>query len=119
MAVTLATVCLIPVLMLVWWTAWRQQGRIANLAFGAVLGGAIGNAYDRVMTALVGPTGGYQGVRDFIRIDLRMLGIDYVWPNFNVADAAISTGFAVLVLLSLLPGRFGLAPERAAARGDH
>lgn len=102
-AVLALTMLLIPVLGWVWWHHYRGAGRVANLAFGLILGGALGNAWDRNLTWLVGPAGGYKGVRDFIRIDLNMLGINYVWPNFNLADAAISTGFVIVLVLSFLP----------------
>jgi lipoprotein signal peptidase len=104
-AVLTLTLLLIPVLGWVWWRHYRAAGRLANLAFGLILGGALGNAWDRGMTWMVGSSGGHKGVRDFIRIDLNMIGITYVWPNFNLADAAISTGFVVLLALSFLPGK--------------
>lgn len=47
---------------------------------GMVLGGALGNAIDRVR---------YQGVVDFF--DFR------VWPIFNVADIAICVGMALIL----------------------
>jgi signal peptidase II len=50
-----------------------------------VLGGAIGNLYDRV-------TLGY--VVDFLYFHYRAL----YWPAFNVADSAICAGVAVLLL---------------------
>lgn len=106
-AVLALTLLLIPVLTALWWWQYRLQGRLTNLAFGMILGGACGNAYDRCMMWLVGPSGGYKGVRDFIRIDLNMLGINYVWPNFNLADAAISLGFILLIALSFLPVKSG------------
>lgn len=97
-AVLVLTLVLIPVLVAIWWWTYRRESLTANAAFGLILGGAFGNAYDRVMTALVGEAGGYKGVRDFIRIDLNIVGIDYVWPNFNLADSAITVGFALLIL---------------------
>lgn len=100
--VLILTLILIPTLIAVWWFTYRRDGWDSNLAFGLILGGAVGNAYDRVMTAVVGSAGGYKGVRDFIRIDLRLLGIDYTWPNFNVADSAITIGFIVLLLHPLI-----------------
>jgi lipoprotein signal peptidase len=96
-AVALLTVVLIPILAVVWWQVFRHQGWLANLAFGAVLGGAIGNGIDRLLSL-----GGHlAGVRDFIMVDLHGVGIPYVWPTFNIADAGISVGVMVLALLSL------------------
>lgn len=64
------------------------------LAFGLalVLGGAVGNLWDRV-------TLGY--VVDFIDLYYQQ----YHWPAFNIADSAISVGAVLLVIDSL--------------RGDH
>lgn len=50
------------------------------IGIGMVLGGALGNAIDRVR---------YQGVVDFF--DFR------VWPIFNVADIAICMGMALIL----------------------
>jgi len=60
------------------------QGHGAQISFGAALGGATGNAFDRLAR---------QGVVDFI--DLR------VWPVFNVADAGIVAG-VIGILWSLV-----------------
>lgn len=60
-----------------------------NLALALVLGGALGNLYDRV-------TLGY--VVDFIQLHYQ----GYYWPAFNVADAGITVGAAILILTSIL-----------------
>jgi signal peptidase II len=96
-AVTALTVILVPVLTAVWWRHFRPAGAIENLAFGAILGGALGNGLDRFRAYF----GGLQGVRDFIMVDLHPLGIGYVWPTFNVADAGISVGFVLLAAVAL------------------
>ena len=66
-----------------WWTA---------IAAGLVLGGAIGNIIDRLV---------YGAVVDFI--DWHAYG--YHWPVFNIADAGITLGVAVLIAESLFGGR--------------
>jgi signal peptidase II len=67
----------------------------ASVAMGALLGGALGNLADRLLRH-------HQGaVIDFI--DLRW------WPVFNVADAAITVGAALLALV-LFRARSGAVP---------
>ncbi len=95
-AVTLLTVILIPILCWVWWKQFRPVGGLENLAFGAVLGGAFGNGIDRTLSQF----GQMEGVRDFIHVDLNIIGINYIWPTFNVADAGICCGVILLVILS-------------------
>ncbi len=99
-AVVAMTLALIPLLVWVWWRHFRLAGTIENAAFALILGGALGNAWDRVSASWRPAWDGHRGVRDFIYVDLNVVGIDYVWPNFNVADAGICVGFFLLVLLS-------------------
>jgi len=99
-AVVAMTLALIPLLVWVWWRHFRLAGRIENVAFALILGGALGNAWDRVSAPWRPAFDGQRGVRDFIFIDLNVIGIDYEWPNFNVADSGICVGFILLVLLS-------------------
>jgi signal peptidase II len=68
----------------------RSSGlqRLLPTALALVLGGAIGNLYDRV-------TLGH--VVDFVQLH----AAGYYWPAFNVADSAISVGVALLVWDSL------------------
>jgi len=63
-----------------------QRWRVA--ALGAVLGGAIGNLLDRVR---------YGEVVDFLDLHWGELH----WPAFNVADAAITVGVAIVLLASV------------------
>jgi signal peptidase II len=67
----------------------RNDGqKLLACALALVLGGAIGNLYDRV-------TLGH--VVDFIQLH----AAGYYWPAFNVADSAITVGVALLVWDSL------------------
>jgi len=68
----------------------HRGGALLALALALVLGGALGNLYDRV-------TLGH--VVDFVQLHAR----GYYWPAFNVADSAISVGVALLVWDSLRP----------------
>jgi len=57
-------------------------------ALALILGGAVGNLLDRFF---------YNEVIDFMLVYLG----SFPWPNFNVADSAISVGVVVMILLSL------------------
>jgi signal peptidase II len=62
-----------------------SEARLPRTALTLVLGGAVGNLIDRVRL-------GY--VVDFVHVYWRQ----YQWPDFNVADSAISIGVALLIL---------------------
>jgi signal peptidase II len=61
------------------------RNRVLQAALSLILGGALGNLYDRI---------NYGYVIDFLEIYFR----NYHWPAFNVADSAISTGVVLLAL---------------------
>ncbi len=71
------------------------------LGLALVLGGALGNLYDRL-------TLGH--VVDFIQLH----AAGYYWPAFNLADSAITVGVAILVWESLRPAarRESPAPQQ-------
>jgi signal peptidase II len=60
--------------------------RLAALALGLILGGAVGNLIDRIFR---------QEVVDFLHFRLWR---GYSWPDFNVADSAIVVGVGLLML---------------------
>jgi signal peptidase II len=99
------TAILIPILTVVWWIGYRAL-RIDNVAFGLILGGALGNAYDRLLTRL----GHLEGVRDFIHVNLGVWPAN-PWPTFNIADSAICLGFALVLLV---PNRWRVKPAAGA-----
>lgn len=78
-------------LALIWW-ARRTKSLWSALAFGLIIGGALGNAVDRAR---------YGAVVDFI--DVQQLGF-FPWV-FNVADSGITVGVILLLLEGLLPAR--------------
>lgn len=80
---------------------WPVQGWSAPVGLGLVLGGAIGNLVDRFFRHVPDHPG---AVIDFIAA--ARVGHRDWWPVFNLADAAITVGVAVLVL-SLARGRRG------------
>jgi signal peptidase II len=61
---------------------------MTSLSMALVLGGAIGNVWDRLRTGTV---------VDFLEVHI----IHYHWPDFNVADSAIVIGGILLLLDSL------------------
>ncbi len=71
------------------------RNRLLQAAYGLILGGALGNLYDRLA---------YGYVVDFLEFYVR----SYHWPSFNVADSAISTGVVLLaieIIRNEAPGR--------------
>jgi lipoprotein signal peptidase len=93
--VILAAIALAVVVALGFWLR-RAETRIMAVAIGSIAGGAIGNVIDRVR---------FGGVVDFIHAHVDTPWGDYSWYVFNVADAAIVCGVAVLVLESLFSKR--------------
>ncbi len=61
-------------------------------ALGLIIGGALGNAYDRVV---------WGAVADLF--DFHLAG--FHWPTFNPADTAIVVGVGLLILDGLFQGR--------------
>jgi signal peptidase II len=62
-----------------------ETARMPQTALALILGGAVGNLIDRV-------THGF--VVDFVHVYWKQ----YSWPDFNVADSAISIGVCLLLL---------------------
>ncbi|MBU8547224.1 signal peptidase II [Roseomonas frigidaquae] len=69
---------------------WRRTSRVEALALGLIIGGALGNAVDRLRIG---------AVVDFL--DAHYAG--WHWPTFNMADVAIVCGVALLILAGLRP----------------
>ena len=80
--------------VLIAWMVVRHghHNRLSGLAFGLILGGAVGNLIDRVL---------YGWVIDFIHLWARVGDRIWSWPDFNVADSSITVG-AVLIILNEL-----------------
>jgi signal peptidase II len=77
------------IVLLVWMiVTGRAGGALVQCGLALILGGAAGNALDRVI---------HGGVTDFLEVRLWK----YIWPAFNAADSAITIG-AVLVLFELV-----------------
>lgn len=66
---------------LVWYVLTHGNTLPVDLVLGLVLGGTVGNGFDRIM---------FGTVTDFID--------PHFWPVFNVADSAVSIGVVLLAL---------------------
>lgn len=78
----------VSVVLVVWLSRLPSRQSLLSVALALVLGGAVGNLWDRVFL-------GY--VVDFIDVHYQQ----YHWPAFNVADSAITIGAILLILESL------------------
>ena len=82
--------------MLLWIWLARAGSRASALALGLIMGGAIGNAMNRVA---------YGAVADFVLLRVETATWRFNWYVFNLADVAIVAGVAVLLLEIHLGGR--------------
>jgi len=88
----------------------RTDQRYLQLALALVLGGAVGNAIDRVLR-------GY--VIDFIDwhwFDPLWMRPSLHWPTFNVADSGITVGLVMLFLEMLFVKKAAKEPATPAPR---
>jgi signal peptidase II len=84
------------VLAMAVWLAYGVTEKLVAASLGLIMGGAAGNAIDRLWLG---------GVADFIQLH----AFGFYWYVFNIADAAIVAG-----ICGLLYESFGLSRNRAA-----
>ncbi len=72
---------------------------LTTFSWALILGGAVGNLYDRIR---------FGSVIDFLEVHI----VRYHWPDFNLADSAIVIGACLLVLDTLLPEKNSLPSEK-------
>lgn len=79
-------------MLVVGYLVWKSAARFTwtGLAMAFILGGAIGNLYDRIF---------YGRVTDFLHLYVG----SHSWPDFNLADSAIVCG-AILLCIGLIFG---------------
>jgi signal peptidase II len=82
------------------WLA-RTQSRVSAVALGLLIGGAVGNAIDRLH---------WPGVMDFVLFHIETTGFTFRWYVFNLADVAIVAGVVGLLYDSLRAGSAAKAP---------
>jgi signal peptidase II len=79
----------------------RTGSRLSGVALGLIIGGAVGNAIDRVI---------HGAVMDFVLFHLAGATWTFQWSVFNLADAAIVAGVAALLYESLFVRDAAKAP---------
>ena len=84
---------------LLWIWLARASGRLAALSLGLIIGGAIGNAIDRLI---------HGAVLDFALLYVQGATWRFNWYVFNLADVAIVAGVIGLLYESL----WGIAPQK-------
>lgn len=67
----------------------KHHHPLIYLAYGSILGGALGNLYDRIV---------HGHVIDFIHWHYQ----DKSWPIFNIADVGICVGVGLMILMWLI-----------------
>ena len=78
----------VSIVLFVWLRRMPRTDRWLGIGIALILGGALGNLIDRVI---------YGHVVDFVQVYWG----EWYFPSFNVADAAITCGAAILIALTL------------------
>jgi signal peptidase II len=86
---------------LLWGWLARSGLRLTAVSLGLIIGGALGNAIDRLA---------YGAVADFVLLHLTTATWSFNWYVFNLADVAIVAGVAGLLYESLAGDRAKKAP---------
>jgi signal peptidase II len=91
----------IAAVMFLWVWLSRVPARLTAAALGLIIGGAVGNAIDRLH---------WPGVMDFVLFHIESATWSFNWYVFNLADVAIVAGVAGLLYESLWRGGAVKAP---------
>lgn len=78
----------VSAVLVVWIARVASTRKLEAFGLTMILGGAIGNVYDRIVLG---------HVVDFIVVHYE----DYYWPAFNLADSAITLG-AILLIIDMI-----------------
>ena len=91
-AALIAVMVAVSAIVIVFWLSAHDGGRIAAAGFALILGGAVGNVIDRLRLGYV--------------IDFLLLHVGgWTLFVFNLADAALTLGPALLLVVYLWPAR--------------
>jgi signal peptidase II len=86
--VAFSVIAVLVVLALLW--KWGRTLSLTTFSLALILGGAVGNLYDRIK---------FSSVLDFLEVHI----VHYHFPDFNLADSAIVIGACLLLLETMLP----------------
>jgi signal peptidase II len=92
----------------------EERPRLVLYAMTLVLAGALGNLIDNLWTGcpIPGHPAGLLGVRDFVAVDFGpLIGVDYHFPAFNLADSCITVGACAWILAGFRQKRGEPAPS--------
>jgi signal peptidase II len=81
--IAFSVIAVIIVLAMLWRTG--RELSLTGIALALILGGAVGNLYDRLR---------FSHVVDFLEVHI----IHYHWPDFNIADSCIVIGACLLLI---------------------
>jgi signal peptidase II len=101
---------------LIGWMLWTcpAKDRVKALGLSLLLGGALGNLWDRGLTMM--KVEGYEGVRDFILFPNIVFGDPF--PAFNLADTWITVGVILVAWRTLREESHPAVDEAPAAEGE-
>ena len=91
----------VVVVVVLWGWLSQAENRLTALSLGLIIGGAIGNAIDRLA---------HGAVVDFALLHITTETWAFNWYVFNLADVAIVAGVAGLLYETFLGGRAAKAP---------
>ena len=89
----IVSVNLIAIIILLLWLIKPGNNKWITTGISFIIGGAMGNLVDRLI---------YKNVIDFLDFHIGQ----YHWPAFNIADAAITMGTALLGIGFLIRGKY-------------
>jgi signal peptidase II len=85
------------IVLIAYYRSLKKTELLLHWGLAAILPGAIGNLFDRIVHPV-------QGVVDFIKMDLRFWPFN-PWPVFNLADVYVTFGVGFMVAAFLIEDR--------------
>jgi signal peptidase II len=85
------------IVLLLYYGYLKSSDLLMRWALVVILPGALGNLFDRIMHPA-------EGVVDFVKMDLRVWPFN-PWPVYNMADAFVTAGVALLIVCFILEDR--------------